>query len=103
MENFHKKYIVLYEYYDYFAGGSREEHKCYSTAAEVIKAAKKDFLFDDGSYSHHELQEIQWEYEISRQPKHGLVLGYQPTKKVEEPSFEIEEDLFPDLDEGLPF
>ena len=102
MNNFHKKYMVLYEHYDYF-GGERRKRECYDTAAEVIRAAKKDYAFDDGSFSHHELCSIKWEYEISRQPKHGLVLGYQPKKKVEEPSFEIEEDLFPDLDEGLPF
>ena len=103
MNNFHKKYIVLYEYYDYFAGGQRCEREIYGTAAEVIKAAKKDYSFDDGSYSHHELLNIKWEYKTPRQPKHGLVLGYKPQKEGTEPSFETWEDLFPGLDEGLPF
>lgn len=102
MNKFQKKYIVFYEHYDYF-GGHKEEREIYSTATEVIKAIKYNYYFDDGSYSRRKIINIKWEYEISRQPKHGLVLGYQPKKKVEEPSFEIEEDLFPDLDEGLPF
>ena len=102
MSNFHKKYIVLYECYDYF-GGQKEEKEIYSTATEVVKRIKYNYYFDDGSYSRRKIINIKWEYEIPHQPKHGLVLGYQPKKKVEEPSFEIEGDLFPDLDEGLPF
>ena len=102
MSNFHKKYIVLYECYDYF-GGQKEEKEISPTATEDVKKIKYNYYFDDGSYSPRKIINIKWEYEIPHQPKHGLVLGYQPKKKVEEPSFEIEGDLFPDLDEGLPF
>lgn len=35
MNNFHKKYMVLYEHYDYF-GGERRERECYDTAAEDV-------------------------------------------------------------------
>lgn len=102
MRNFHKEYIVLYEHYDYF-GGQCEERKSYKSAEEVVKAIKNNYYFDDGSYSRHKLSAIKWEYETPRQPKHGLVLGYQPNKETKEPSSKIGEDLFPDLDEGLPF
>lgn len=102
MNNFHKKYIVLYEHYDYF-GGQKEEREIYSTATEVVKKLKYNYYFDDGSYSRRKIINIKWEYETPNQPKHGLVLGYQPNNETTEPSSKIGEDLFPDLDEGLPF
>ena len=36
MNNFHKKYIVLYEHYDYF-GGQKEEREILTTGATPVE------------------------------------------------------------------